>query len=268
MMIAKVATLLLVICHISFAVGEVCYVCGSSKELISHPDNTPVSDEYGPTSTKVNCKTLESAGMNGLISEDACSDLHDSMDFKMVCGCSFSSDTNYVQTEISVMEASPSFSPFEQEETNYPTSSSENVPTIGMDTPSSFVATHTPIKYIAPTMSPTDAQSNEEKTEIPSTSQSINYVEGKNDVPWIASSNMPSETPSDVPSHNPSAVPSNVPSDVPSDAPSDVPSAQPTTDRDLSGVVVESSAHNASLLNLVQLLPTIVVAGLIISLFR
>ena len=257
MLIAKFTTLMIVMGLANFSVGEVCYVCGNSKELISNPDSIiPIPEEYGSPNKEVDCKTIALAGMNGLIPDDACSELRDSLDFKLFCGCGISSDTNDVPSEFSE-EASPSLTPVDQEKTNNPTFSvSEYASTAGSARPSSIVETQKPIKYI-----PTDAHSNEEETEIPSTSQTITDGEGKNDVPWLASSNLPSATPSDVPSENPS----NVPSSFPSDAPSDVPSAQPTADRDVSGVVVESSANKASLAAIARALPTVVMAVLLAS---
>ena len=86
-----------------------------------------------------------------------------------------------------------------------------------------------------------EVQSSNEPTELPSTAERIS--DGDRD-------DIQSVQPSNQPSTNPSDVPSRVPSSVPSDVPSDLPSTQPTVDRDISGVVVESSANIAPFLTM------------------
>ena len=230
MLTANVPTLIFVLCLANFAVGEVCYVCGTKEEIISNPNSIlSIPIEYDSPIGEVDCETLALAGMSGLISEETCSDLHDSLDFKLFCGCG-SGETNDVPTKFPIMYASPSFAPTVTQETNDPNVS---VP----------------------------VQSNSEETELPSTEAALDNGEGNDDVPDVKSSDQPSGSPSDVPSASPSDVPSSLPSDVPSD----VPSVQPTVDRDVSGVVAESSATTASFVTLAQILPTVVATGLVIT---
>ena len=236
--------------------SDVCYVCGNETEAITNPDTkVPIPEKYGSSTDVLDCKTIALGGMNGSIPEDVCLDLHDSIDFKVLCGCRISSEFFDVPVGSPAMDTTPTFPQPEVSPTSTPSEANEtNDPTFFVPEPNSALDmdTEKPTINVTPTNSPTDSQLSNEPTELPSTREAI---DGDLD-------DIQSTEPSHQPSTAPSGLPSNVPSSVPSDAPSDLPSAQPTADRDISGVVVESSACTSTLLVLTHALSMVLFFGL------
>lgn len=191
---------------------------------------------------EVDCKVIALAGMSGLISKDACLEVYNSLDFKILCGCATGSRAKDAQSAIKALSSftqaeKPNLSVLER-----------------FLTAESFRPrpAQKPMEYNPSTTSSVDT------TVIPSTVPAVDNGEGNDDVSWSQSSILPISTPSNRPSENPSAVPSS----FPSDAPSDTPSAQPNADNGLSGIVAESSANKILLGLIVQMLPTMLVLAI------
>jgi hypothetical protein len=70
------------------AANDPCYICGSKTAILTSPNAiVPIPAQVMAPVAQISCQDLDTAGLEGLITADACDLAHASQELQDLCGC-------------------------------------------------------------------------------------------------------------------------------------------------------------------------------------